>query len=172
MNKKLKVCVAGASGFVGQELIKLLVKHPHVEIMHLFVNNLESQDTELIKKHKLPDFKKIDIKLINDSDVLFSAMPHTYSQSIIKSVSENLVVLDLSADFRLSNAETYENWYNVKHESKDLLKSLKSFSFFPSISFVAIFANGTPIDLLIKGTVLLALGFTSKTKTFSSLIAY
>ena len=41
MNKKLKVCVAGASGFVGQELIKLLVKHPHVEIMHLFVNNLE-----------------------------------------------------------------------------------------------------------------------------------
>ena len=122
MNKKLKVCVAGASGFVGQELIKLLVKHPHVEIIHLFVNNLESQDTELIKKHKLPDFKKIDIKLINDCDVLFSAMPHTHSQSIIKSVSEKLVILDLSADFRLSNAETYENWYNVKHESKDLLK--------------------------------------------------
>ena len=59
MNKKLKVCVAGASGFVGQELIKLLVKHPYVEIIHLFVNNLESQDTDLIKKHKLPNFKKL-----------------------------------------------------------------------------------------------------------------
>ena len=59
MNKKLKVCVAGASGFVGQELIKLLVKHPYVEIIHLFVNNLESQDTDLIKKHKLPILKKL-----------------------------------------------------------------------------------------------------------------
>ncbi len=122
MNKKLKVCVAGASGFVGQELIKLLVKHPYVEIIHLFVNNLESQDTNLIKKYKLPNFKKIDVKLINDCDVLFSAMPHTQSHNIIKSVNENLVILDLSADFRLSNAETYENWYNVKHESKNLLK--------------------------------------------------
>ena len=49
-------------------------------------------------------------------------MPHTHSQNIIKSVNENLVILDLSADFRLSNAETYENWYNVKHEAKNLLK--------------------------------------------------
>ena len=116
MNKKLKVCIAGASGFVGQELIKLLVKHPYVEIIHLFVNDLEGQDTDLIKKHKLPDLKKIDIKLINDCDVLFSAMPHTHSQGIIKSVNENLVILDLSADFRLSNVETYENWYKTKHE--------------------------------------------------------
>ena len=122
MNKKLKVCIAGASGFVGQELIKLLVKHPNVEIIHLFVNNLGSQDTDLVKKHKLPDFRKIDVKLINECDVLFSAMPHTHSQNIIKSVNENLVIFDLSADFRLSNAETYESWYKVKHESKKLLK--------------------------------------------------
>ena len=129
MNKKLKVCVAGASGFVGQELIKLLVKHPYVEIIHLFVNNLESQDTNLIKKHKLPNFKKIDVKLINDCDVLFSAMPHTHSQNIIKSVNENLVILDLSADFRLSNVKTYENWYKTKHEAKNLLK--KQFMDYP-----------------------------------------
>ena len=122
MNKKLKVCIAGASGFVGQELIKLLVKHPNVEIIHLFVNNLGSQDTDLVKKHKLPDFRKIDVKLINECDVLFSAMPHTHSQNIIKSVNENLVIFDLSADFRLSNAETYESWYKAKHESKKLLK--------------------------------------------------
>ena len=56
MNKKLKVCIAGASGFVGQELIKLLLKHPYVEIRHLFVNDLEGKDTNLITKHKLPTF--------------------------------------------------------------------------------------------------------------------
>ncbi len=123
MNKKLKVCIAGASGFVGQELIKLLLKHPYVEIRHLFVNDLEGKDTDLIKKHKLPNFEKTDIKSINNCDVLFSAMPHTHSQSIIKSVNENLVILDLSADFRLSNVKTYEAWYKTKHESKNLLNN-------------------------------------------------
>ena len=96
MNKKLKVCIAGASGSVGQELIKLL-KHPY-EIRHLFVNDLEGKDTNLIMKHKLPTFEKTDIKSINNCDVLFSALPHTHSQGIIKSVNENLVILDLSAD--------------------------------------------------------------------------
>ena len=64
MNKKLIVCIAGASGFVGQELIKLLLKHPYVEIRHLFVNDLEGKDTDLIMKHKLPTFEKTDIKSI------------------------------------------------------------------------------------------------------------
>ena len=123
MNKKLKVCIAGASGFVGQELIKLLLKHPYVEIRHLFVNDLEGKDTNLIMKHKLPTFEKTDIKSINNCDVLFSALPHTHSQGIIKSVNENLVILDLSADFRLSNVKTYESWYKTKHESKNLLNN-------------------------------------------------
>ena len=47
---------------------------------------------------------------------------HTH-KNIIKSVNENLVILDLSTDFRLSNVKTYEKWYNVKHESKNLLKN-------------------------------------------------
>ena len=61
------------------------------------------------------------LRLINDCDVLFSAMPHTYSQSIIKSVSENLVVLDLSADFRLSNGKLWQETYDSKHRADDLL---------------------------------------------------
>ena len=56
MNKKLKVCVAGASGFVGQELIKLLLKHPYVEIIHLFVNNLEGQGHRLNQKAQTTEF--------------------------------------------------------------------------------------------------------------------
>ena len=49
-------------------------------------------------------------------------MPHTHSQNIIKSVNENLVILDLSADFRLSNAETYEIGIKQNTKSKNLLK--------------------------------------------------
>ena len=74
-------------------------------------------------KHKLPTFEKTDIKSINNCDVLFSALPHTHSQGIIKSVNENLVILDLSADFRLSNVKTYENPGTKQNtRSKNLLK--------------------------------------------------
>lgn len=123
MAKKLNIAIAGATGFVGIELIKKLYHHPHAEIKYLFVN--ESVDENIYKNlpndiTNLPSLKKIDLKLINSCDVFFSSLPHAEFHKIANNISSNVVIIDLSADFRLPNIKTYEEWYNVKHQSPDL----------------------------------------------------
>jgi len=69
MSKKLNIAIAGATGFVGLEIIKKIYNHPNVNIKYLFVKNSIEEDIykELPKNIKnLPDLRKIDIKLINE----------------------------------------------------------------------------------------------------------
>ena len=126
MSKKLNIAIAGATGFVGLEIIKKIYNHPKVNIKHLFVNNSIDEDIykDLPKNIKnLPDLRKIDIKLINECDVFFPALPHAELHKLTKYISKNVVVIDLSADFRLPDISVYEKWYKIKHESPDLQKN-------------------------------------------------
>jgi len=125
---KLKVGIVGVTGYVGKELIRILIQHEKVEI-----TSLSAKIDATIPISKIfPEFKHIiDVDCINFEnadeiaevvDVAFLALPHTVSMNIVpKFLDKGKKVIDLSADFRLRNAKVYEQWYNVKHNCPELI---------------------------------------------------
>lgn len=130
--KKIKVSIIGATGYSGKELIKILLNHPKVELIHLVSASYVGKNITDI----FPDFlNQLDKELIGldlhkitqESDLVFTALPHTVSMKIIPDLlkKEGMRVIDLSADFRLMDSVTYTDWYQKKHDkkSKILLKN-------------------------------------------------
>ena len=102
---KLNVLIAGSTGYIGIQLIKLLIKHRFVKIKYLCGNNsvgknISFYDKSLTNK-KLPKIIKFKKKLLKDIDVIFTALPNGEAQTISKSLNKNNVLIDLSGDFRL-----------------------------------------------------------------------
>ena len=122
---KINVLIAGSSGYLGIQLIKLLVKHRHINIKHLCGNSsigkkISSYDKSL-KKKKLPKITKFKKKLLNDVDVIFTALPNGESQKISNFLLKKNTLIDLSADFRLKRISEYEKWYKIKHKAKNFI---------------------------------------------------
>jgi len=129
--KKIKVSIIGATGYAGKELMKILIKHPWVEIIHLTSSSYKDRSIAEI----YPEFlSKIDRKLIDfdpkllarDSDLIFTAVSHTVSLEIVPKLfqeREDLKIIDLSADYRLKDPLVYQEWYKKNHfpESKEFL---------------------------------------------------
>ena len=123
----IKAAVIGASGYTGQELIRLLLRHPGVEITALTSRKFEGSKISDI----FPAFEgETDMEFVYPSteticdltDFVFSALPHKVAMDIIPGFLEKgIKTVDLSADFRFTNPEVYEEWY-CKHTSQDLLK--------------------------------------------------
>ena len=125
---RLKVAVLGASGYTGGELLRLLGCHPYVTVTNvtaeksvglpvtsLFPNLETFHGLRFTPLHVEPILKKVDL--------VFSALPHTKSmEPVTECVQAQKPVIDLSADFRLSETETYERWYGTRHASPALLK--------------------------------------------------
>ncbi len=125
--QKLDILVAGSTGYIGTELIKLLVKHEGVNIKYLCGNssigkNISFYDTSL-KHKKLPKIIKFNEKLLNDVNVIFTALPNGEAQKISNKLKEHNILIDLSADFRLKNAKTYLKYYKKKHAA---IKNIKN----------------------------------------------
>ncbi len=127
--QKLNTLVAGSTGYIGIELIKLLVNHRKIRIKYLCGNssigkNIYSYD-KLLKNKKLPKIIKFNKKLLDDVDVIFTALPNGEAQKISNQLNKNHILIDLSADFRLKNAKTYSKYYKIKHSSvKNINKSI------------------------------------------------
>ena len=122
---KLKVLVAGSTGYIGIQLIKLLCKHKHIKIKYLCGNSsigkkIYYYDKEL-KKYNLPKVIKIDYKYFKEVDVVFTALPNGQSQKIANNLNKNNILIDLSADFRLKNPYIYQKFYKIRHKYKNLL---------------------------------------------------
>ena len=122
--KKLNVLVAGSTGYIGIQLVKLLCKHKFVQIRYLCGNSsigkkIETYDKSL-KKYKLPKIIKIKYKYFNEVDVIFTALPNGQSQIIANNLNNKNVLIDLSADFRIKKFDIYEKFYKIKHKSKNL----------------------------------------------------
>jgi len=124
----ITVDIVGATGYTGQELIGILLRHPNVKIGRLYSTTDEPKKLSEI----LPRFnnktdlvcRKLDIKELasSDADLVFLAMPHTYSMAIVPDLLKaGKCVIDLGADFRIKNAKLYEEYYDVKHTDKGLL---------------------------------------------------
>lgn len=120
---KIDVAIIGASGYTGGELLRLLLNHPHVNIK--YVTSRKNEDEDVSSVH--PNLEDIDLKFSNpeaediDADVVFSALPHGASMNLVpKYLNNGSKVIDLSGDFRFSDVNTYEKWYNIEHKYPEL----------------------------------------------------
>ena len=122
---RLNVLVAGSTGYIGVQLVKLLCKHRYIKIKYLCGNSsigkkIHFYDKEL-KKYDLPKIIKINYKYFKEVDVIFTALPNGQSQIIANNLDKKNILIDLSADFRIKKVNIYEKFYKIKHKSKKLL---------------------------------------------------
>ena len=133
---KLNALIAGSTGYIGIQLIKLLIKHPNINIKYLCGNTsrgkLISQFDKSLKNKKLPKIIKFNNNLLNDVDLIFTALPNGEAQNISNKMLKKNILIDLSADFRLRSEKEYLKWYKIKHKSKNNIK--KSIYALPEIS--------------------------------------
>jgi N-acetyl-gamma-glutamyl-phosphate reductase len=122
----VKIGIIGASGYTGQELLRILAHHPKVEIAYATSERFTGAAVDevfpsfkgLIELH----FRKLSVPHIaRDANVIFAALPHGQSMDVVaECIRKEKRVVDLSADFRLKDAALYERWYG-KHSCPDLL---------------------------------------------------
>lgn len=125
-----KIGIVGASGYSGSELLRFLVNHPGGLSVELATSETYAgQRVDRVLPHLRGfinlKFEPLDIDSLNDRvDVVVLAVPHkvamTYAPKII---AQGLRVVDFSADYRLYDAETYSDWYDVEHTSAELMKN-------------------------------------------------
>ncbi len=122
---KINALIAGSTGYIGIQLIKLLVKHKHINIKYLCGNTsvgkkISSFDKSLLN-FKLPKIIKFNKQLMKNVDVIFTALPNGEAQDISNYLNKNNILIDLSADFRLKKSSDYFKWYKQKHRAKNLI---------------------------------------------------
>lgn len=128
---KAKIGILGASGYTGAELVRLLLRHPHVEIALLTADRRAGKAMADVfpqfAPYALPTLAAIDDldwQALN-LDVAFCALPHGTTQKVIADLLKRAPatkVVDLSADFRLFDTAAYARWYGHEHASPALQK--------------------------------------------------
>jgi len=125
------VAVVGASGYSGEELVRLLLSHPHVELVAITSRQNAGQTLAQVfpKFSNHPLAKKLRFSepsaeiLAKQANIIFLALPHgvaaEYAEPLVRLGSQ---VIDLSADFRLRSADLYKEFYGHEHPSPQLLK--------------------------------------------------
>ncbi len=125
--RKLNVLIAGSTGYIGIELIKLLVKHKNINIKYLCGQSSVGKNISIyeksLKNKDLPKIIKFNKNLLKEVDVIFTALPNGEAQEISNKLLNNNILIDLSADFRLRKSKDYKKWYKQKHKS---IKNIKN----------------------------------------------
>ncbi len=123
-NDKLNVVVLGASGYTGAELLRLVATHGRIEVVAVTAARRAGSPLGDVHPHldglMLPDLVAVDDVDFSAVDAVFSCLPHGTAQATIASLPGHLKVVDLSADFRLSDPEVYAEWYGKEHVAPDL----------------------------------------------------
>ena len=123
----IRTAILGASGYVGGELLRLIAAHPDLAPAGLFGDSKAGQPLGAVHPHlaaAFPDtfIEKFEEAALDDVDLVFAALPHGHSQRVAGAILDRGIrFVDLGADFRLDDAETYERWYGHAHEAPKLL---------------------------------------------------
>ena len=111
--------MVGASGYAGGELLRLLSNHPKFKLSYIAagsnagepITNLHPQLTNFTGRN----FEETEIAKVNNSDLVFIALPHGESAKLISQIDPKVKVVDLGADFRLIDSKKWEKYYGGKH---------------------------------------------------------
>ncbi len=127
----IRVAIAGATGSAGEELLRLLLKHPHVQLTYLAASAKWDRPTSVSEVY--PRFaRQVDLpvesldpaRLSHVCDVAFLALPHGVSMALVPDLlASGRRVIDLAGDFRLQTPEAYPRWYKFQHANPALLQS-------------------------------------------------
>jgi N-acetyl-gamma-glutamyl-phosphate reductase len=123
----IRTAILGASGYVGGELLRLLAAHPEFAPSKLFGDSKAGQKLGAVHPHlaaAYPDalVERFEESALGGVDLVFAAVPHGHSQRLAATILDRgIPFVDLGADFRLDEAETYERWYGHAHEAPELL---------------------------------------------------
>jgi len=113
------VAVAGASGYAGGELLRLLLAHPEVEIGALTAGGNAGERLGTLQPHLLPLADRVldetTAEVLGGHDVVFLALPHGQSGGLAEQLGEDVLVVDCGADFRLSNPAAWDRFYGGEH---------------------------------------------------------
>lgn len=125
---RVKVGIVGATGYTGCELCRLLAQHPHAEVTHLYSNSYAGQKISQIYPHLSFRYQNVletfqAESVAKDIDVLFLALPHGEAHKFMPTLlKQHVRIIDLSADFRLSDPKLFEKYYKVTHASPEILR--------------------------------------------------
>jgi len=123
---KAQIAILGASGYTGAELVRLIARHPDMEIAALTADRKAGLAMSDVFPHlgviELPALTKIGDVDWAGIDAVFCCLPHGTTQEIIAGLDARLKVVDLSADFRLTDTAAYADWYGLEHKAKELQK--------------------------------------------------
>jgi len=124
---KAKIGILGASGYTGADAVRLLARHPNVEIAALTANTHAGKAMDDVFPHffmldlpRLTEWEKVDWTTL---DAVFCGLPHGTTQEIITAViaaNPRMKVIDMSADFRLHDMDAYARWYGHEHRAPQL----------------------------------------------------
>lgn len=115
----VRAAVAGASGYAGGELLRLLLAHPEVEIGALTGHSNAGQALGSLQPHLRPLADRVleptTAEVLAGHDVVFLALPHGQSAAVAEQLGEEVLVVDMGADFRLKDAGDWETFYGSPH---------------------------------------------------------
>lgn len=125
----IKVGIAGASGYTGLELIRLLANHTKVKLSVLtsetYQNNSIADVFPSLNGIIDINLQSLDSQALQSCDVVFLALPHTAGMDLVPQLMESdCKVIDLSADYRLKNPDDYLEWYSATHTHPELLSQV------------------------------------------------
>jgi N-acetyl-gamma-glutamyl-phosphate reductase len=119
MHMSTRIAVAGASGYAGGELLRLLLGHPEVEIGALTGASNAGQPLGALQPHLVPLADRVldetSVETLRGHDVVFLALPHGQSGELAAQLGDDTVVIDCGADYRLADSAAWERFYGGDH---------------------------------------------------------
>jgi len=124
----IKASIIGVTGYTGLELVRLALAHPQIELAYLISRQHDDVDIGAVYPHLAGTDLRITNtahdKVAEDSDIIFLALPHKTAQDVVADLHGKVKIIDLSADYRLDDAATYQEYYGLPHNHESLLKDV------------------------------------------------